>query len=435
MIRQAIAAVALSIAPAVGAQEPEGLHEALTELATTGRFSGAVVVRDANGIRFARGYGPADPFTGRAFTAETPADSGSLAKPVTAAAVLLLARDGRIDLDAPVRLYLPEYPHAKATVRHLLAHSAGLRMNETPEGLAGKTNAALLAEAGDEPLFPPGGAFDYCNLCYSALALLIERVTGRHYLAFVRDSVALPKSVPLRPMRLSDWTGRAIGYRRSADGRIERFDSWEGELLYGPANFSVSARQLADWGAEWWKQPLSTVREQATAAAIIAGKSSGLSWGSWYCSDDRRRCSYPGHHEGFHHNLYWDSQRRLSVALLTNNTLAPGLQQRLQRALVAFAEGRPRDARRELASPQPDVPTAAGDYALPTGEQIRLSGDGRKAEIERRGVRYAAYRVGEGIRYVPGLDLYVAGTGDGRLHWLSLYEDMVATPLQPGRGR
>ncbi len=294
---------------------------------------------------------------------ETPIDSASLAKPVTAAAVLLLVRDGRIAIDAPVHRYLPEYPHRSTTVRHLLAHPAALALEESPQALAGKSNAALLAQAGGRaPLFRPGSAFTYCNVCYSTLAMLIERISGLPYLDFVQRRALLPPGVTLRPARLADWKGRAIGYRRTQDGRIERSDSWEGEAFYGSGNFSLSATQLALWGSEWWRPGLASVRTTATEPAIIAERQSGLSLGSWYWARDRRRCHYLGHHEGFHHMLYWDADRRLSVVMVSNNSLAPALQQRLQRALIAFAENRPVAARRELAAPAPERAAASGHY-------------------------------------------------------------------------
>ncbi len=237
MIRYILIAAAVGVSAAAGAREPAGLHAALDQLTREAKFSGAVVMRRANRVVFARGYGDADPFTGRAFTPDTPIDSASLAKPVTAAAVLLLVRDGRIAFDAPVHRYLPEYPHRSTTVRHLLAHSAALALEESPQALAGKTNAALLAQAGARaPLFRPGSAFTYCNVCYSTLAMLIERVSGVHYLDFVQRRALLPAGVTLRPARIADWKGRAIGYRRTQDGRIERSDSWESEAFYGSGN-------------------------------------------------------------------------------------------------------------------------------------------------------------------------------------------------------
>jgi CubicO group peptidase (beta-lactamase class C family) len=405
------------------------LHQALNDLARQGQFSGAVVVRGLEGVRFARGYGAADPFTGRAFTPDTRVDSGSIAKPVTAAAVLLLAREGKVDLEAPVRRYLAEYPHTETTVRHLLAHSAGLTQEESPEGLAGKTNAALLLEAqGRPPLFQPGTAFTYCNLCYSTLALLIERVSGAHYLEFVQRRALLPAGVRLRPPRLADWKGRGIGHRRTTDGKLERFDSWEGEAFYGAANFSLSAAQLAQWGAEWWNSPLAAIRAEATAPALIAGKSSGLSWGNWYCAPERHRCHYLGHHEGFHHMLYWDVARRVSVAMVTNNAVTSAFHQSLQRALVAFAENRPAAARREIQRRLPEREAPMGEFRLRTGERLAVRKAGSRASVERRGLSYPAYPTGSTVRYVPGLDGYVAGDEVGRLHWISLYDAFVGQP-------
>ena len=425
-IRLIVASAVTAASPVAAFGEPIGMHRTLSQLARAGQFSGAVVVRGPEGVRFARGYGAADPFTGIHFTPNTPVDSGSIAKPVTAAAVLLLEQDGKLDLDIPVRRYLPEYPHAETTVRHLLAHSAGLALEETPEKLGGKDNAALLRDAGARsPLFPPGGAFTYCNLCYSTLAMLIERVSGVHYLDFVRRRVLLPAGAIIRPRRLADWKGRAIGHRRTKDGRLERFDSWEGEAFYGSGNLSMSAAQLARWGSEWWKAPLTAIRAEAIAPAMIAGKNSGLSWGNWYCAPERDRCHYLGHHVGFHHMLYWDAKRRISVAMVSNNTLTPAFHQRLQRALVAFAENRPAEARREIQQQLPEREAPFGEYRLHTGEMLAVKKSGSRVLVERKGLIYPAYPTGSAVRYVPGLDGYLAGDVEGRLHWITLYDPVL----------
>ena len=420
-------AVATLSSPAWGTSEPVGLHQALDKLTREGKFSGAVVVHGADGVHFSRGYGWADPFENRAFTPHTPADSASLAKPITAAAVLLLVHEGKLELDAPVQRYLPEYPHSAATIRHLLSHSAGLDLNESPAGLANKSNLELLSGAATL-LHRPGSAFTYCNLCSITLALLIERVAGMHYLEFVRARLAVPPGVNLRPQRLADWSGRATGYRRKADGEFERFDSWEGELLYGAANFSISAAQLAQWGNEWSQSRLQ-ILDAATSPAWIDRNRSGLTLGNWYCGPTGRQCHYIGHHEGFHHMLYWDADRRISIALLSNNALAPALQQRLQRALVAFYESEPDRANRELATLLADVEAPPGQFQLASGEIVEVVADGEQRSVRRGGVNYPAYPVGSGIRYVPGLDLYLVGTPEGGLHWLTLYEDLhgVAT--------
>jgi hypothetical protein len=116
--------------------------------------------------------------------------------------------------------------------------------------------------------------------------------------------------------------------------------------------------------------------------------------------------------------------------MVSNNSLAPALQQRLQRALVAFAEGRAAAARRELSEPLPDDPVLPGKYELPTGEAVSVVTKANRVAVSRGGVNYLAFPIGSGIRYVPGLDLYVAGARNGGLHWLSLYEDFLGTPAR-----
>ena len=285
-----------------------------------------------------------------------------------------------------------------------------------------------IAERQLPPTFTPGTAFSYCNFCYTTLALLIERVSGTSYLTLGQKRLALPAGVTIRPLHLADWPDRAIGYRRTPEGKIERADSYESEAFYGSANLSISASQLAQWGAEWWKAQLAPIRTRAVVPARIDGKLSGLSWGNWYCSSKRERCHYLGHHEGFHHMLYWDADRRISVAMVSNNTLAPGRQQRLQRALVAFAEKRSTEGLDELRSDLPDNPVQSGTYVLPSAETVVVSSNDNLVSVVRSGISYPAYRIGAGILYVPGLDTYLAGAADGRLHWLNLYEDMLGDP-------
>ena len=81
----------------------------------------------------AKGYGSADLEHDIPITAETIFEAGSVSKQFTAAAVLLLARDGKLSLDDPVRKYVPELPDygTPVLIRHMLNHTSGLRDWET----------------------------------------------------------------------------------------------------------------------------------------------------------------------------------------------------------------------------------------------------------------------------------------------------------------
>jgi hypothetical protein len=128
--------------------------------------------------------------------------------------------------------------------------------------------------------------------------------------------------------------------------------------------------------------------------------------------------------------LYWDAKRRLSIAMVTNNSLAPHFQQRLQRAIVAFATGRSTDGSAELAMPLPHRPAREGSYRTLAGEIITVQHTkGPVSRLTRLGVTYDVYPIGGGIGYAPGLDLYLAQTPKARLQVLSLYEDQTAEPI------
>src|SRR5437588_4533900 len=87
----------------------------------------------------AKAYGIADLEHDVRNTAETIFEAGSVSKQFTAASVLLLARDGKLSLDDPVRKYIPELPDygAPLTIRHILTHTSGLRDWGSIEAIAG----------------------------------------------------------------------------------------------------------------------------------------------------------------------------------------------------------------------------------------------------------------------------------------------------------
>ena len=125
--------------------------------------------------------------------------------------------------------------------------------------------------------------------------------------------------------------------------------------------------------------------------------------------------------------LYWDAERQLSIAMVTNNSLAPAMQQRLQRAIVAYGSRSPRTAAAELDRPLAHVQANPGLYRTSTGEMVAVTrGTGPILRLTRQGVTYDVYPMGNGIGYSPGLDVYITGSRRGALHILSLYEDQLA---------
>src|SRR3954471_20223168 len=91
-------------------------------------FGGYILIEDQGKPIFSKGYGYADREKKIPFRIDTIAQIGSITKSMTAFAILNLARQGKIDIEKPVKIYLPHAaePAASATIHQLLTHHAGL---------------------------------------------------------------------------------------------------------------------------------------------------------------------------------------------------------------------------------------------------------------------------------------------------------------------
>ena len=144
--------------------------------------------------------------TGAAFTPGTRFHVGSVTKSLLATGVLVLATEGRIDLDAPVLRYLPrlsvDNPWAGSsdvTVRHLLDHTSGLNDAHLWQLFSERADpdAPLIAAFPDPTLqlrvrSEPGTRFSYSNMGYTLLGMIIESVVGDRYESYLDDLVLAP---------------------------------------------------------------------------------------------------------------------------------------------------------------------------------------------------------------------------------------------------
>lgn len=139
---------------------------------------------------------------GRPLTPDTPMYIGSTSKSFTALAVAQLAEQGRLELDAPVVRYLPEFtladPEAarRVTVRQLLHHASGLSDLQYLE-VGHLPDRATIAEGVRDlhrarPVAPPGSRFYYFNPGYTVLGHIVEQVSGQPYEDYLRAHVLEP---------------------------------------------------------------------------------------------------------------------------------------------------------------------------------------------------------------------------------------------------
>jgi CubicO group peptidase (beta-lactamase class C family) len=128
---------------------------------------------------------------------------GSVTKTFTAVAAMLLWEQGKFKLDDTIGMYLPELPaHWKpVTIKQLLNHTSGIATNlEKPDSfckftytLEHYTQLNVIEETACLPLhFPPGSKFEYSGRNYFVIGMLIEKLTGKRYEAFLREQIFIP---------------------------------------------------------------------------------------------------------------------------------------------------------------------------------------------------------------------------------------------------
>jgi CubicO group peptidase (beta-lactamase class C family) len=199
----------------------EAVDSFLQEQVKANRIPGvAVAIVQDDQIIFARGYGKAS--AREPVTPQTQFYIGSVSKGFTALAVMQLVEQGKMELDAPVKKYLPWFQVAdpgassKITVRHLLNHTSGLNEAVDPNGGAYTTSleeqARLLAQV--KPTAPAGSQFAYYNQNYRLLGLLIEQASGETYSDYIRDHVFEPLGMLDSVADPTDAPDLAGGYSR-----------------------------------------------------------------------------------------------------------------------------------------------------------------------------------------------------------------------------
>lgn len=170
----------------------------LAKMCAAGTFSGAVLVAKSAQAAWTYACGYADRENKIAMTAKTPMRIASMGKLFTIVSILQLSEAGKLQLDAPLIRYLPDYPNAdaarKITIRELLLHTAVTGDIFGPEGFQHRHELRTLADYerlfGKRPLrFEPGSKQEYSNFGYVLLGLVVEAVSGESYYDYVQHHI------------------------------------------------------------------------------------------------------------------------------------------------------------------------------------------------------------------------------------------------------
>jgi CubicO group peptidase (beta-lactamase class C family) len=268
------------------ADRAASLDALLADLAKKDFFSGAVEVAREGKPAYRKALGLASREWNVPNRPETLFNVGSIDKSFTEAAIRLLAKEGRLSLDDTVQKLLPDYKGAGAdriTLKQLLGHSSGVgdifgpNWTKTPRARLRSLEDYRVLFEGEPLLFEPGAGQAYSNAGYILLGLVVEKVSGKAYDAFVKERLLDPLGMKNTGFAESDAVvpGRATGYTlRGPAGPLAAPRANVHQLPGKPSSAGGGESTVDDlvlWGEAMRRDALGLGRPQPNGGIGIAG--------------------------------------------------------------------------------------------------------------------------------------------------------------------
>lgn len=350
-------------------------------LSQTGAVGLSVAVARDGEVILSKGYGLAEVEHDVEADENTIFRIGSITKQFTAAAIMRLVEQGKLDLDDPVTKHVPGYntQGREITVRHLLTHTSGIKnytelrrvMVDEPEREF--THEEMLGMVQNEPLaFEPGTKFAYCNTGYYLLGMIIEKVSGKDYCAYLQDEFFGP--LGLTDTRCDSNTeiikDRAQGYTVDG-GRLVHDRGLATGTTFAAGGLIASARDLVVWAdalAAGKVVSAASYELMSTPHTLTGGGAIEYGFGHFIDSlDGHTRVGHGGDIFGFNSMLARFPDDGVTVAVISNSL--PISSTRVANGLSRNALGLSEAAApASVALSDTDAARCEGVYAFPDSD-------------------------------------------------------------------
>lgn len=334
---------------------------------------GCAVGVSLNGeVVFEKAFGLAEMEHNIPNTPQTIFESGSVAKQFTAASLVLLQQEEKLNIDDPVRKYLPELPDygTPLTIRHMLNHTSGIRDWFAVRALSGEGYGdhvvtqqmvfdTIVRQKGLD--FTPGTEYSYSNSGYQLAVMIVERVSKQKFPDFVSERFFKPLGMKNSAYR--DDFQRIVPARAQAHSR-EGNGPWRQNMpmmnVFGGGGMLTTVGDWLKWNAmldaRTWNGPLVDALE--TQAVLSSGRKISYALGLTVSDyKGHKQIAHGGATAGYRTVLARYPDKKLSIAILCNGTepnanqLGYGISDEI---LGPFPEPKPAASSEKLPIPQPE---------------------------------------------------------------------------------
>jgi CubicO group peptidase (beta-lactamase class C family) len=387
----------------------------------------AVVIYQSGKIVYLKGYGLANLEQGTPVTTKTRFNVASVSKEFTALAIAMLAQDGKLDLDADVRRYLPWLPDFgdTITVNDLIHHLAGFKDSNLLYWLAQREDGDHLTQAQlmsivkrqRSLLFKPGTQFSYSNTGYALLAEVVKAVSGQSLRQFTEARIFGPLGMTDSVVR--DDTSEVLP--RRADAYQRAGDAWRITLNnsddIGATGVNTTAEDMGKWLAFLDRPTIGgpdLLRTITTPGKLRDGTPLNYAFGLYTeRAAGRDAIGHSGSTAGFRAQVTWIPKDRFGVVLIANGSQDLGVPtDRIIELYLGKAAADP-DPARDMPAPIATTPATlasmtghylgpriwSADLVVEAGKLYWTSTTLPKAEITIRGNDVFSRGIGAGARF------------------------------------
>jgi CubicO group peptidase (beta-lactamase class C family) len=416
----------------------------LAELEETKTPGAVVTIVQGETIVYQKGFGVSHVETGQSVAPEMLFRIGSMTKMYTAAALVSLAEEGKIDLNAPIGKYLEGLPPrlAAVTAHQLMSHTAGLADGAA---LFGKHDESALAEGvrgyRDSMFFTdPGAVFSYANPGFVIAGYLVERLSGEPYSKAVQKRVldplkmarttfhpTLAMTYPLSVGHVGD-AGRAARVLRPMEDNSQIWPT--GFLFSNGHDLSRFAIAFMNGGYIDGKPALSAklIERLSTPNAPVQSQIEGASYGYGLMMRDYRGVrlvEHGGTTAGFASDFVMAPTQRVAVIVLSNRSAH--LMKTEEKALEIMLPLAPKPPEPEpLAFTEREIEEYVGRYAQDSNSRspFELVPAGSGLALKQGQVQFPLTKIGNDLftvklpRFSLPLRIKIVRGTDGRIAYL-----------------
>lgn len=307
-----------------------------TLLAPSG-FNGGIIVAKGGNIVFEKYRGSVNMDGADPITSSTPLHIASVSKTFTAMSILKLQEEGKLDINDSLTKYFPGFNYPGVTIKTLLTHRSGLPNYLYFMKTVGWNEDSIIEnkdvlewliskKAVIKDISPADSRFSYCNTNYALLALIIEKISGKPYPQFMKESVFDPIGMK----------NTFVHYKGDNKIRSKSYD-WKGREIpdnflddvYGDKNIYSTPQDLLKWDRALSDTVFLTAKYLETAYSPYSNehpgiKNYGLGW---------RMNIYPDGKKIIFHNGWWHGNNAAFIRLLKDDATIILISNRFARAV------------------------------------------------------------------------------------------------------